>query len=79
MTESMAARTARARWRAASRASGGGQLNGPAEGRGLAHLDRHRDGAAEVLKHLPEREIEALSAEMASLWRVKAGARPPRS
>jgi flagellar motor switch protein FliG len=28
--------------------------------------------AAEVLKHLTEREIEALSAEMASLWRVKA-------
>jgi flagellar motor switch protein FliG len=28
--------------------------------------------AAEVLKHLSEREIEALSAEMASLWRVKS-------
>jgi flagellar motor switch protein FliG len=28
--------------------------------------------AAEVLKYLSEREIEALSAEMASLWRVKA-------
>ena len=28
--------------------------------------------AAEVLKHLSEREIEALSTEMASLWRVKA-------
>jgi flagellar motor switch protein FliG len=28
--------------------------------------------AAEVLKFLSEREIEALSAEMASLWRVKA-------
>jgi len=28
--------------------------------------------AAEILKHLTEREIEALSAEMASLWRVKA-------
>jgi flagellar motor switch protein FliG len=28
--------------------------------------------AAEVLKHLTEREIEALSAEMATLWRVKA-------
>lgn len=28
--------------------------------------------AAEVLKHLSEREIEALSAEMATLWRVKA-------
>jgi flagellar motor switch protein FliG len=28
--------------------------------------------AAEVLKHLTEREIEALSAEMASLWRVRA-------
>lgn len=28
--------------------------------------------AAEILKHLSEREIEALSAEMASLWRIKA-------
>ncbi|MCW3004216.1 MAG: fliG, partial [Conexibacter sp.] len=28
--------------------------------------------AADVLKYLSEREIEALSAEMASLWRVKA-------
>lgn len=28
--------------------------------------------AAEVLKYLSEREIEAISAEMASLWRVKA-------
>lgn len=28
--------------------------------------------AAEVLKYLSEREIEALSAEMASLWRIKA-------
>jgi flagellar motor switch protein FliG len=28
--------------------------------------------AAEVLKHLSEREIEALSGEMASLWRVKS-------
>ncbi len=28
--------------------------------------------AAEILKHLTEREIEALSAEMASLWRIKA-------
>ena len=28
--------------------------------------------AAEVLKHLSEREIEALSAEMAALWRVNA-------
>jgi flagellar motor switch protein FliG len=28
--------------------------------------------AADILKHLSEREIEALSAEMASLWRVKA-------
>jgi flagellar motor switch protein FliG len=28
--------------------------------------------AAEILKHLSEREIEALSAEMASLWRVKS-------
>jgi flagellar motor switch protein FliG len=28
--------------------------------------------AAEVLKHLSEREIEALSTEMASLWRVKS-------
>jgi flagellar motor switch protein FliG len=28
--------------------------------------------AAEVLKFLSEREIEALSAEMASLWRIKA-------
>jgi flagellar motor switch protein FliG len=28
--------------------------------------------AADVLKYLTEREIEALSAEMASLWRIKA-------
>jgi flagellar motor switch protein FliG len=28
--------------------------------------------AADILKHLSEREIEALSAEMASLWRVEA-------
>jgi len=28
--------------------------------------------AAEILKHLSEREIEALSGEMAALWRVKA-------
>jgi flagellar motor switch protein FliG len=28
--------------------------------------------AADVLKHLSEREIEALSGEMAALWRVKA-------
>jgi flagellar motor switch protein FliG len=28
--------------------------------------------AAEILKHLSEREIEALSTEMASLWRVKS-------
>lgn len=28
--------------------------------------------AAEILKHLSEREVEALSAEMANMWRVKA-------
>ena len=28
--------------------------------------------AAEILKHLTEREVEALSAEMANMWRVKA-------
>lgn len=28
--------------------------------------------AAEILRHLTEREVEALSAEMASMWRVKA-------
>ncbi len=28
--------------------------------------------AAEILKHLTEREVEAISAEMANMWRVKA-------
>jgi flagellar motor switch protein FliG len=28
--------------------------------------------AAEILKHLSEREVEAISAEMANMWRVKA-------
>src|SRR5437763_11444753 len=29
--------------------------------------------AANVLKHLGEREVESLSAEMAALWRVRPG------
>jgi flagellar motor switch protein FliG len=60
----------RTRGGAGERGTGVGQLNGRQKAAVLL-ISLGTEMAAHVLKHLSEREVESLSAEVAALWRVR--------